>query len=164
MDANKLGEAYYRLGEVYRNGKDPGTAETAYKKCMEYETPYAYLARYQLADAALKTIWDELQSHSQYRGTTTLIVTTDHGRGNPPQDWRGHGEAIAGSDATWLAVLGPDTRALGERSGCVAVTQSEVAATLAALLGEDYKAEAPKAATPIAEVLPNRRVGNGAPP
>ena len=49
---------------------------------------YAHAGRYDQylraahdADAALKTLWDELQAHPQYRGTTTLIVTTDHGRG-----------------------------------------------------------------------------------
>ena len=102
-----------------------------------------YLRAAHDADAALKTLWDELQAHPQYRGTTTLIVTTDHGRGEPPQGWRSHGEKVEGSEAIWLAVLGPDTPALGERSETAAVTQAQVAATLAALLGEDYNAEAP---------------------
>ena len=105
-----------------------------------------YLRAAHDADAALKTLWDELQAHPQYRGTTTLIVTTDHGRGDPPQGWRSHGEKVEGSEAIWLAVLGPDTPALGERSETGAVTQAQVAATLAALLGEDYNAEAPRAA------------------
>jgi hypothetical protein len=34
------------------------------------------------------------------------------------------------------------------------VTQSQIAATLAALLGKDYNAAAPKAAAPIKSVLP----------
>jgi len=34
------------------------------------------------------------------------------------------------------------------------VTQSQIAATLAALLGEDYKAAQPKAGAPLADVLP----------
>ena len=37
-----------------------------------------------------------------------------------------------------MAFLGPDTPALGERKAVVPVTESQVAATLAALLGEDY--------------------------
>jgi hypothetical protein len=125
---------------------------------------YGHAGRYDLylraaheADAAIETIWNELQSHSQYRGTTTMIVTTDHGRGDPPREWRGHGEKIGGSDATWLAVLGPDTAALGERSECGPVTQSQLAATIAALLGEDYIAEVRKAGAPIADVLPRAR-------
>ena len=50
-------------------------------------------------------------------------------------------------------MLGPDTPALGERTGCEEVTQSQVAATLAALLGEDWKAAEPRAAAPIRDAL-----------
>ena len=46
--------------------------------------------------------------------------------------------------------------AVGERADVAAVTQSQVAATLAALLGEDYPAAVPKAAKPIVEVLGKR--------
>jgi hypothetical protein len=55
-----------------------------------------------------------------------------------------------------MAFLGPDTRALGERSNIQGVTQSQIAATLAAFLGEDYTADVPKAGKPIADVLPQR--------
>ena len=47
-----------------------------------------------------------------------------------------------------MAFLGPDTAALGERSHIRAVTQSQIAATLAALLGEDYNAAVSKAGKP----------------
>jgi hypothetical protein len=121
---------------------------------------YAHAGRYDQylraahdADSALKILWDELQSHPQYRGTTTLIVTTDHGRGDPPQGWRSHGEKIEGSEAIWIGVLGPDTPALGERAETQAVTQSQIAATLAAFVGEDYKAKVPQAGAPISEVI-----------
>lgn len=125
---------------------------------------YGHAGRYDLylhaaheADAAIKTIWDELQSRSHYRGTTTLIVTTDHGRGGSKQDWRNHGAKVAGSDATWIAVLGPDTPGLGERTGTALLTSSQLAGTLAALLGEDYNAEVPQAGGPIWEVVSPRR-------
>ena len=52
-----------------------------------------------------------------------------------------------------MAFLGTDTPALGERSKIPAVTQSQIAATLAAFLGEDDAADVPKAGKPIAEVL-----------
>jgi hypothetical protein len=71
----------------------------------------------------------------------------------PPTGWRSHGADVAGSEAIWIAVLGPDTPALGERSGTETVTQSQVAATLAALLGEAYNEENPAAAPPIADVV-----------
>ena len=39
-----------------------------------------------------------------------------------------------------MGFLGPDTPGLGERTNCSPVTQSQIAATLAAFLGLDYRA------------------------
>ena len=82
-----------------------------------------------------------------------LIFSPDHGRGNGPK-WTDHGSGEPSSKYIWMAFLGPDTKALGERSGPPPATQNQIAATLAAFLGEDYNAEVPKSGKPIAEVLP----------
>jgi long-chain acyl-CoA synthetase len=63
-------------------------------------------------------------------------------------DWTDHGKKVPGAEFIWIAVLGPDTPALGEREN-VEVTQSQVAATLARLVGEDFNAASPKAARPL---------------
>ena len=112
-----------------------------------------YLRALHDTDANLKTLWDLLQSRPEYRGTTTMIVTTDHGRGDPPKGWCGHGDDTPGSEAIWIAVIGPDTPSLGERTKTALVTQGQVAATIAALLGEDYVAEVPRATKPIADAI-----------
>jgi hypothetical protein len=80
-------------------------------------------------------------------------VAVDHGRGLAPLEWRSHGEKIPDSKYVWMAYLGPDTPALGERAKIGPVTQSQVAATLAALLGEDYTGAVSKAGKPIGDVL-----------
>ena len=49
----------------------------------------------------------------------------------------------------FLSLGGPDTPAAGERANVEPVTQAQVAATVAALLGEDYRAGAPSSAPPI---------------
>jgi hypothetical protein len=82
-----------------------------------------------------------------------LIITTDHGRGSGLVDWKNHGAMIEGAEDMWMAFLGPDTPPLGERKNCERVTQSQIAATLAAFLGEDYHADVPNAGAPIADVL-----------
>ena len=52
-----------------------------------------------------------------------------------------HGEKIPESKQTWMAFLGPDTAALGERKQAgPRSTESQIAATVAALLGKDYHA------------------------
>jgi hypothetical protein len=120
-----------------------------------HEGRYAeYLGAAARVDAYLKQIWDTAQSMSEYRGQTTLIFAPDHGRGEAPVEWKSHGEKIPDSKYIWMAFLGPDTKPLGMRSNVSPVTQSQIAATLAAFLGEDYVADVPKAGKPIAEVLP----------
>ncbi|MEP6537622.1 MAG: AP protein [Bryobacteraceae bacterium] len=113
-----------------------------------------YLQSAHRVDAYLKSLWETAQSMPEYRGKTTLIFSTDHGRGDAPTAWKSHGEKIADSKYIWMAFLGPDTRPLGERSEIPAVTQSQIAATLAALLGEDYAGSVDRAGKPIADVLP----------
>jgi hypothetical protein len=112
-----------------------------------------YLHSAHRVDAHLRILWETVQTLPDYRGTTTLIVTTDHGRGDAPVEWKRHGAKIKGSERIWIGVLGPDTPALGERTNISPVTQSQIAATLAAFLGLDYRASAPQAAPPIDSVL-----------
>jgi hypothetical protein len=112
-----------------------------------------YLGAAHRADAYLKALWETVQSLPAYRGKTTLIFSPDHGRGDDPLGWKDHGEKVPQSKYIWMVFLGPDTAALGERSHIRAVTQSQIAATLAALLGEDYNAAVSKAGAPIRDVL-----------
>ncbi len=116
-----------------------------------------YLRAANRYDTYLKTIWDTVQSMPEYQGKTTLIVSPDHGRGDAPVDWKSHGKDIKRSEFIWMGFLGPDTPALGERSNIEMVTQSQLAATLAGLLGEDYCAAVPQAGKPIADVVRSTR-------
>ncbi|MEO8351082.1 MAG: alkaline phosphatase family protein [Chthoniobacteraceae bacterium] len=113
-----------------------------------------YLEAARRVDRWLRELWETLQSIEQYRGTTTLIVTTDHGRGIEAKDWTSHGAEVPRSGEWWIAVMGPDTRPLGERKNCGSVTQAQTASTLAAFLGEDFRTAELKAAPPISDVLP----------
>lgn len=104
-------------------------------------------------DGYIADLWNTLQAMPAYRGTTTFIITTDHGRGSGASGWRDHGKDVGGAENIWIAVLGPDTPALGEVTSGERVTQSQIAATIAALLGEDYTRDAPGAGAPIRRVL-----------
>jgi len=111
-----------------------------------------YLNAAHLADDYLRQIWEMVQSMPEYREKTTLIVLPDHGRGNEAK-WTDHGQKVPESMQTWMAFLGPDTPPSGERKQAESVTESQVAATLAAFLGEDYRVAVPKAGAPISDVL-----------
>lgn len=108
-----------------------------------------YLDAAHRADRMIARLWNTLQEMPAYKGVTSLVTTTDHGRGGLPDGWRNHGEKVDGAEKIWVGVLGPDTPA-GIAPGAKPVTQSQVAATIAALLGEDFVAAIPKAAPPIA--------------
>ena len=106
-----------------------------------------YLSALRDADRFLSELWQAAQADST-RARTTLIVTTDHGRGHGRQ-WSSHGRRVRGASETWLAIVGPGIPALGERHNSSDVTTAQVAATIAAALGFDYKAAVPRAAAPI---------------
>jgi hypothetical protein len=112
-----------------------------------------YLQAAHAADRFLRDLWETLRSMPAYAGKTALIVTTDHGRGGTTADWTDHGPKVEGAEYLWIAVLGPGTPALGVRED-VEVTQGQVAATVARLIGEDFLAESPRSAPPLPDVCP----------
>jgi hypothetical protein len=121
---------------------------------------WAHQGRYDLVldsaqrmDHFVHQLWDTMQAMPQYRGTTTFIITTDHGRGSGLTEWKEHGVEEKGSENIWIAVMGPDTAPLGERAHIAPVAQAQIAATVAAFVGKDYHHDVAKAALPITEVL-----------
>lgn len=90
-------------------------------------------------DAILGELWDLLQSLPEYRGRTTLVVTTDHGRGRGAVDWQEHDIGIEGSSDIWALVLGPGVPALGEATSEADLLQGQVSATMLQALGLDWQ-------------------------
>jgi hypothetical protein len=116
-----------------------------------------YLHSTRRVDQFVAQLWRAMQAIPQYRDSTTFLLTVDHGRGGGRRDWTDHGRDVDGAEDIWIAVLGPDTPPLGERTDTPRVTQSQIAATLAALLGRDYQHAVPNAARPLAEVMAGNR-------
>ncbi|MFC3053568.1 alkaline phosphatase family protein [Kordiimonas pumila] len=121
------------------------------------------------SDAMLADLWAWLQKDPRYKDHTTLLVTTDHGRGSDSfETWKHHGRFpyvkedgtkavsdFAGDDQIWMAVIGPDTPAMGEVTGGPPVALNEVAATAAKFLGYSYESDNPvmKAGKPIESMM-----------
>ena len=121
---------------------------------------WAHQGRYDLVldsahgfDHFVEELWNTMQAMPQYRGTTTFIITTDHGRGGGLTEWKEHGVEEKGSENIWIAALGPDTAPLGERTNVAPVAQAQIAATVAAFVGKDYHADVPKAAVSLEKAL-----------
>ena len=110
-----------------------------------------YLASIENVDRFIRELWETAQSMPEYRDCTTLILTTDHGRGADLENWKTHGKAITESREWWAAAMGPDTPALGERENVEPVVQAQIAATIAKFVGEDFRAAVPEAAEAIGE-------------
>jgi hypothetical protein len=167
-----LDELYRTTTRIWSDNANDSLMHAAMKEYVQAERPrllfvgygetdeWAHDGRYDLVlrsahqfDAFVADLWSLLQSMPEYRDQTTFIITTDHGRGSGLEKWRNHGRKVAGAENFWLAVLGPDTSALGERTKSAPITQSQIAATIAALLGQDFLSATPAAAPPIAEVV-----------
>jgi hypothetical protein len=91
-------------------------------------------------DGFLNRLWITVQSMPEYRDSTSLIVTSDHGRGSTLADWSDHGRKVVGADKIWIAILGPGTPAAGEVS--THAEQRDIAPTIIKLMGlnpADYK-------------------------
>jgi arylsulfatase A-like enzyme len=106
-----------------------------------------YLDAARRADAFIERIWKLLQSLSEYQNKTTLIVTTDHGRGEA-KHWSDHGKGLPAAGDTWVAVLGPRVPPRGVRRG-MTVSAAQIAATIASAVDLDFPKAVPKAAPPL---------------
>ena len=135
-----------------------------------------YIKAIHRSDRFIAQLWHFLQNDPQYKDKTTLIITTDHGRGEVPQAaWKHHGSAaymasgnhedyaqyietgIVGSNQIWIAVIGPDTPHKGLLQSTVPWEQNQVAATIAAFFNLDYNQFQKKAGKPIKAVLGNQQ-------
>jgi hypothetical protein len=103
----------------------------------------------ELSDGYLQQLWSFLQSHDYYQDRTTILITTDHGRGNNPFNWPNHGAQIEGAQYIWLAVVSPQLALRGEWENSETIYLNQVAATLCRLIGVDYSKHNPAAGAAI---------------
>jgi hypothetical protein len=102
-----------------------------------------YLNAMNYSDQMIEELWNWLQSNPAYKDKTTMIITTDHGRGIGPVEWKSHGIKIPHADETWFAVIGPDTPAAGEIKTPGQYYTNQLAASIAAFLGQVYTNQKP---------------------
>ena len=165
-----LNDAIHDVTHIWDNVRDDGLTFLGAAEYLKVKKPrvlyisfgetddWAHEGRYDIVldcarrtDGFIERLWALLQETPEYAGKTSLVLTTDHGRGETRVDWKNHGKDTPGSDQIWIAVMGPDTSPVGCRSDFEA-TQSQVAATVAELLGEDYRISVPRAGAPLAKI------------
>lgn len=142
---------FHRASLEYTRAQKPRLVWIAYSETDEWahEGRYdLYLQAAHRIDSYIGELWRSLQTMPEYKDKTTIILTTDHGRGTGLSAWRDHGAKVPGAESIWVAMIGPDTEPLGERNAGT-VAQNQIASTIAMLLGEEYRAAAPKAGNPL---------------
>jgi bisphosphoglycerate-independent phosphoglycerate mutase (AlkP superfamily) len=103
-----------------------------------------YLASAHAEDAMIADLWKTVQSMPEYKDNTTLIITCDHGRGNKiKEQWKHHGAKIEDAGQIWIAAVGAGIASRGEIKKEETLYQRQIATTIAALLGMDFKPKHP---------------------
>lgn len=101
-------------------------------------------------DGWLASLWRTIELTPALAGKTALMIVTDHGRGNTTEDWNDHGKDVEGAQYVWAVVAAPNWPARGVwKGGHAPASQSQVAATVAALVGRDWAAASPGAGAPL---------------
>jgi hypothetical protein len=117
---------------------------------------WAHMDRYDMVldslyrtDKYLRQLWAFLQSSPFYRNRTTVILCTDHGRGDNIYNWSSHNSLLPGAEFVWMAAFAPGIKHRGEWDPQEPATQSQIAATLCATAGLDITQFIPEASGPV---------------
>jgi len=103
-----------------------------------------YLNMANMTDKWLADLWNMIQSMPGYKDKTTMLITTDHGRGDKVKnEWTSHGKKIEGADQIWFAAIGAGIVPMGEVKKVEQLYQAQIAQTIASLLGLNFKAPQP---------------------
>lgn len=86
----------------------------------------------------IKDLINFVDNHPQYANNTTILITTDHGRGS--SSWGAHTSNTEGADETWFIVISPYTNK-GIVNEQKQYYNEQLAQTMANILGFTYEAE-----------------------
>lgn len=99
----------------------------------------AYLNSAHTTDSFIKKLWDFVENDPFYKGQTTILITTDHGRGTEPLDtWKSHGSKIDGAREVWFIALGKGVRPLGEMKAEGQLYSNQIAPTILKLFNMEH--------------------------
>ncbi|MDQ7949898.1 MAG: phosphoglyceromutase, partial [Pedobacter sp.] len=113
-----------------------------------------YLDAANYNDKMIEDLWNFMQSDPFYKDNTTFILTEDHGRGYK-DNWQHHYYTVEHSNEIFFAVMGPDTRPLGEIKQKGQLYQNQFAQTIASFLGIKFE-NGHVIGQPVKAVLPQK--------
>jgi hypothetical protein len=151
-DHTRLDAFTFRQAMAYLEKARPRVLYVAFDETDDWAHDGRYdkvLDTYVRTDGYLRELWTWLLAQPDYRGQTHLLITTDHGRGATPADWRHHGDKYPGAEHVWMAFVSPKMAQRGEWKNAPAISTSQIAATLASWVGVDWNVDHPGAGKPI---------------
>ena len=143
----------HHQAKYYLETKRPKVMYISYGETDEWahEGNYsAYLDAAHQVDAWVADLWTWVQNTPGYKDNTYLLITTDHGRGFG-EAWTDHGADVKGASSIWFGLMGPTKNSQLNNITQKAqqqLYQKQLAATMAKLLGLEFKA-----AHPIGEAI-----------
>ena len=168
----RLDSFTYRFAKAYLLAKKPKLLVISLGETDDFahDGHYdQYLKSARQSDAFIKDLWATIQTTAGYKNNTTLIITTDHGRGNNANDWQHHSskralaelelgantypEGIVGSEHIWLAAIGPAIKGSGLIKTKNELKQAQIAATVLKALGQNPNEINSNMAPAISEIL-----------
>ncbi|NMF47337.1 LTA synthase family protein [Pseudoalteromonas arctica] len=168
----RLDSFTYRFAKAYMLAKKPKLLVISLGETDDFahDGHYdQYLKSARQSDAFIKDLWATIQTTAGYKNNTTLIITTDHGRGNNANDWQHHSskralaelklgentypEGIVGSEHIWLAAIGPAIKGSGLIKTKNELKQAQIAATVLKALGQNPNEINSNMAPAISEIL-----------
>lgn len=93
-----------------------------------------YISAISENEARLLEVMETLKQLGDYGAETSIILTTDHGRGEGPSGWMHHGVEFSNSRHVWAYIWGPRTPGLGSVPG-THYSHVNLRPTMEALLG-----------------------------
>lgn len=138
------GFMHYQAMDYLKN-KKPKAMFISYGETDEFahEGHYGhYLNAAHQFDAWLADIWNFVESDPLYKGKTTILITTDHGRGDAVKsEWTSHGEKVKDCHSIWFAMLGAKVTSLGEVKVSEQLYQKELIHLLGKNMGLDFQSK-----------------------
>ena len=139
-EGERLDVNMYALAKSYILARHPKLTYIEFGDTDEYahEGKYEnYLLDIFNVDGMIEKLWNRMQQDPFYKNNTTFYIVPDHGRGVDKQ-WTDHGNKTPRSNETWLMVMGPDVKALGELKTKEQIFETQFAKTIVASLGFNY--------------------------
>jgi hypothetical protein len=93
-----------------------------------------YLQHAAEIDKMIADLWQLIQTNPMYKNKTTLLITSDHGRGSSAKKWNVHNFLTRGSSQSWLAAIGVGIAAKGEIEKPQQLYLQQISYSIASLL------------------------------